>query len=69
MPSIKHPEVLPMEMPFSLAFTQDNFDPWTATHHRFRYYKSPVINEIFPTEVEVGLITEILVTIDPSLDP
>ena len=66
MPAIKQPETLPIEMPFSVALTQDNFDPWTETHHRFRYYKSPIITTIFPAEVEVGLITEILATIDSS---
>lgn len=55
-------------MPFSVALTQDNFDPWTETHHRFRYYKSPVIHSIDPQEVEVGHITEVLATIEDS-DP
>lgn len=62
-------ESLPLEIPFSIAMTQDQFEPFTETHHRFRYYKSPVVSEITPNEVSVGLITEVLVTIDPSSGP
>jgi hypothetical protein len=64
--TIKPFEKLPLEIPFAVAINQDQFDPWTATHHRFRYYKSPVIESIFPTEVAVGLITEVLIVADKS---
>lgn len=55
---------LPLEVPFSVALTQDEFEPFTETHHRFRYYNVPKITTIDPIEVDVGFITEIQVRID-----
>lgn len=66
MPKHKNSEGQPSEVPFSIALTQDEFEPFTETHHRFRYYTVPRISEIHPTEVEVGFITEITVLIDPK---
>jgi hypothetical protein len=34
-------ENLPLEVPFSIALTHDQFEPFTETHHRFRYYNVP----------------------------
>jgi len=36
-------------MPFSIALNADNFDPWTETFHKFRYYEQPVIQHIEPS--------------------
>lgn len=59
MPELKKNEALPIEMPFSVALTQDEYEPFTETHHRFRYYKVPKVTTIYPEEVEVGFITEV----------
>ena len=32
------PGTLPEDVPFSIAFTSDEFDPWTETSHKFRFY-------------------------------
>jgi len=59
-------ENLPLEIPFSIALTHDQFEPFTETHHRFRYYNVPRVTNIEPQEVEVGYITEVVVKIDPT---
>jgi hypothetical protein len=57
-------------MPFGIALTQDNFDPWTETSHKFRFYKQPEIARIEPSETNVGSMTEVYVIIDnEELDP
>jgi len=32
---------LPVDVPFSIALTQDDYDPWTKTSHIFRFYDQP----------------------------
>jgi len=59
-------EALPVEVPFSIAFNNDEFEPYTETHHRFRYYNVPKVTTITPIEVEVGYITEVYSLIDPK---
>lgn len=52
---------LPRDVPFSVALSGDEFNPWTSTTHRFRFYQQPVIGSVVPTEVEVGRIAEVFV--------
>jgi len=58
------PSAFPHDVPFSIAFTSDEYDPWTQTSHKFRIYEEPQIIRSEPSEVEVGTISEILVYTD-----
>jgi len=51
-------------VPFSIAFGNDEFDPWTESSHKFRFYEQPLLLKADPQEVEVGVIQEILVFAD-----
>jgi hypothetical protein len=51
-------------VPFSIALSSDEYDPWTETSHKFRFYDQPVLVRSDPQEVEVGTIQEVLVYAD-----
>jgi len=53
---------LPRDVPISVAISGDEFNPWTSTFHKFRFYEQPVVEKIEPDEVEVGRIVEVYVT-------
>jgi len=53
---------LPRDVPFSIAISGDEYNPWTSTSHKFRFYEQPVIEKVEPEEVEVGRIAEVYVT-------
>lgn len=55
-------------MPFGIAFSNDEYDPWTETSHKFRFYDQPIITKSDPIEVEVGTIQEVLVFADESTE-
>lgn len=55
------PSTFPEDVPFSIAFTSDENEPWTETSHKFRFYDQPALVKSDPLEVEVGTITEVLV--------
>lgn len=57
---------LSLSVPIGIAFTEEEFEPWTETLHRFRFYKTPTILKAEPDEVEVGKIAEILVIADEN---
>jgi len=63
---IVDPEEWPMDVPFGVAFTNDNFQPYTETAHKFRFYKQPEIKAIEPEEGNVGSLTEITISIEPN---
>ena len=63
------PAKFPSDIPFSIALTSDAFDPWTETSHKFRLYQQPRFDTIVPTSVNVGEITEVVISIDPQPDP
>lgn len=52
---------LPRDVPFSIALSQDDFEPWTKTSHVFRFYDQPILEKSFPPEMEVGRIGEVYV--------
>lgn len=52
---------LPFSVPFSIAFNKDEYDPWTQSAHRFRFYEQPHIAGCTPTESEIGKIQEVYV--------
>jgi hypothetical protein len=53
-------------VPFAIALTSDEYDPWTETYHKFRIYDQPVLISSDPTEVDVGTIQEVLVYADEN---
>ena len=53
---------LPRDVPFAVALSGDEFNPWTSTPHKFRFYEQPLYDTIIPSEVEVGRITEVYVS-------
>ena len=53
-------------MPFAIALTSDEYDPWTETYHKFRIYDQPVLLSSDPSEVDVGTIQEVLVYADEN---
>jgi hypothetical protein len=55
------PAAFPLDVPISIAFTSDEYDPWTETSHKFRLYDQPVLIKCDPSEVDIGTITEVLV--------
>lgn len=52
---------LPFSVPFSIAFNKDEYDPWTQSAHRFRFYDQPYIAGCSPTESEIGNMQEVYV--------
>lgn len=45
---------LPFSVPFSISFNKEEYDPWTQSAHRFRFYDQPYISGCTPTQAEVG---------------
>lgn len=54
---------LPVDVPFSIALTQDDYDPWTKTSHIFRFYDQPVIDSAYPSSMEVGRIGDVYIKV------
>mmetsp|Transcript_9900 Transcript_9900/g.16638 ORF Transcript_9900/g.16638 Transcript_9900/m.16638 type:complete len:203 (-) Transcript_9900:105-713(-) len=52
---------LPRDLPISIALSGDEFNPWTKSTHRIRFYEQPIIERIQPTEIDVGKIDEVYV--------
>lgn len=48
-------------MPFSIGFNKEEYDPWTQSAHRFRFYEQPYIAGCSPTTSEVGTLKEVYV--------
>ena len=51
--------VLPFTVPFSVAFNDDEFNPWTSTSHMFTFYPTPDVVVVNPKEVNTTSITPI----------
>jgi len=52
---------LPRDVPFSIALSSDEFDPWTKTSHVFRFYDQPILERAYPDEMAVGRIGEVYI--------
>jgi len=52
---------LPRDVPFSIALTSDENEPWTATSHKFRFYEQPILTKIEPEELEIGRIAQVTI--------
>lgn len=40
---------LPRDVPFSIALTGDDTEPWTKTSHVFRFYDQPILDSAIPS--------------------
>jgi hypothetical protein len=38
---VASPNAFPHDVPFGIALTSDEYDPWTETYHKFRIYEQP----------------------------
>ena len=50
---------LPFTVPFSIAFNDDEFNPWTSTSHTFTFYSTPDVVVVEPKEIETTQITPV----------
>ena len=55
---------LPFTVPFSIAFNDDEFDPWTRTSHVFTFYKTPDVVVITPKEFNTTSIVPVYLKAD-----
>ena len=55
---------LPFTVPFSIAFNDDEFDPWTRTSHVFTFYKTPDVDIITPKEFNTTSIVPVFLKAD-----
>jgi hypothetical protein len=39
---------LPKDVPFSIALTSDEFDPWTKSTDVYRFYEQPILDRAYP---------------------
>ena len=53
-------------MPIGVGFLEEDFDPWTESVHRFRFYAPPMLIRAEPDEVEVGKMAEVYVIADDN---
>lgn len=60
------PAAFPQDVPFSIALTSDEYDPWTESSHKFRIYDQPILIKSEPNEVDIGTISEVLVWTDEN---
>jgi hypothetical protein len=55
-----------ISVPIGVGFLDEEFEPWTESVHRFRYYAPPNLIRADPDEVEVGKMAEIFVFADEN---
>ena len=55
-----------ISMPFSVAFQEDIYYPYTEGPQKFRLYRHPALVDVYPTETQVGKLTEVYVYADES---
>lgn len=55
-----------ISLPFSIAFQEDIYYPYTEGPQKFRLYRHPVLTEISPEGANIGKLTEVYVTADES---
>jgi len=52
---------LPFSVPFSIAFNKEDYNPWTTSAHRFRFYEQPKVAGCRPNSSEIGKIQEVYI--------
>ena len=55
---------LPFTVPFSIAFNDDEFNPWTQTSHVFTFYQTPDVVIVTPNEVNTTSIVPVYLKAD-----
>ena len=55
---------LSLSVPLSVALVEEEYEPWTESIHRFRFYNQPKIVKAEPDEVQVGKMAEIYLMTD-----
>ena len=50
---------LPFTVPFSIAFNDEEFSPWTQSSHVFTFYQTPDIVHVTPNEVNTTSISPV----------
>jgi hypothetical protein len=55
---------LPFTVPFSIAFNDDEFNPWTQTSHVFTFYQTPDVVIVTPSEVNTTSIVPVYLKAD-----
>ena len=55
-----------LSLPFSVAFQEDLYFPYTEGPIKYRLYKQPVLTDIDPAEAAVGKLTEVYITADEN---
>jgi hypothetical protein len=53
---------LPLSVPLSIAFVDEEYRPWTESIHRFRIYQDPLIVRAEPDETPVDKVADVYVT-------
>ena len=51
-------------VPFSIAFQQDMYYPYTEGTQKYRLYKHPTLTDISPQDADVGKLTAVYITAD-----
>lgn len=55
-----------ISVPVGVSFMEDEFEPWTESTHRFRFYQPPMLVRADPDEIEVGRMAEVYVFADDN---
>ena len=55
-----------ISVPIGVGFLDEEYEPWTESVHRFRFYQPPLIVRAEPDEVEVGKMAEVYVFADDN---
>ena len=53
-----------ISLPFSIAFQEDIYYPYTEGPQKYRLYKHPTIIDISPNEAKIGRLTEVYIIAD-----
>jgi len=51
-----------ISVPFAIAFQEDLYFPYTNGGQKYRMYRQPQLDTVFPTEVKVGKLAEVFVS-------
>ena len=51
----------PHSLAFSVAFQEEEFEPWTMSTHRFRFYDQPALERVEPDSAYLGQTTEVVI--------
>jgi len=55
-----------LSLPFSIAFQEDIYYPYTEGAQKFHLYNAPILTELDPIEAQVGKLQEVYISADES---